>query len=129
MAKIESLRRYKNCAKPHNNDHNNCRSPYLLPKPINLSFNILYICFQAIPQTQSLRECKLLCDDNSDCIAYTYFGEQNVLRHLCLLYSSCEALAESGEDCMTGSKDCTVCRFEDTVDGQCGKKKPIIMKY
>ena len=45
-----------------------------------------------------------------------------MFRHLCLLYSSCEALAESGEDCRTGTKDCTVCSFEDTVDGQCGKK-------
>ena len=40
--------------------------------------------------------------------------------NLCLLFSSCDSLDEECDGCVTGSPDCSICSFEDTISGQCG---------
>jgi len=74
---------------------------------------------QAFPQVPTTAECHILCEDNSDCNAYTYFEESNVLSNLCLLFNSCDSLDEECEGCVTGVIDCDTCSYDDTVDGQC----------
>jgi len=67
-------------------------------------------------------ECSALCGNTSDCAAYTYFGDGNALRHMCLLFNSCDKFTEDCDDCSTGFPDCDVCNFEDTQpDGSCDR--------
>ena len=74
---------------------------------------------QAVSQVETFDECEQICRDSSKCVFFTYFGELNFLSHLCLLFTSCEEVDETCQDCVFGMPSCTVCSFEDTVNVTC----------
>ena len=64
----------------------------------------------------SIEECKLLCEDEVTCIAFTHFGSNgHPLPDGCLLFSSCRERRPC-ENCMTGSSQ-TECRCSISFSG------------
>jgi len=74
-----------------------------------------------ISEVESQETCSRLCVNEDGCYFFTYFGEGNPLRNICILYSSCDILDEDCIDCTTGTVDCDTCDWDDTQpDGSCG---------
>ena len=61
------------------------------------------ILINTFPETTSVEECKLLCEDEINCRAFTYFGSNSFpIPNGCLLFSTCRD-RQPCENCTTGS--------------------------
>ena len=61
------------------------------------------ILINTFPETTSVEECKLVCEDEINCRAFTYFGSNSFpIPNGCLLFSTCRD-QQPCENCTTGS--------------------------
>merc|ERR550519_2005640 len=58
-------------------------------------------------------ECLQLCISKPRCTVFTFFGEENPLRHTCFLFKSCDDFINECPDCTSGTSQCDICDFED----------------